>query len=169
MQMGLVQAHVRLLLPWRDARDRIGATFAGIVVCGESFAVGHSGDSRVYLLRAARGRLVQLTDDHTVAGHACRCGVPAHDAATLPGAQKVTQMVGATRLFEPRPFVRRWEPGDIALLCTDGVSDQLDADLLVNIVLDASDLGMAAHRIVDLAIEVGGCDNATVLLVHRTT
>ena len=168
--MGMACAHGRLLVPWRrPTRERIGTTFAGVVVCGELLAVGHIGDSRIYLLRARDGRLVQLTEDDTVAGEALRRGVPAESVGRLPDAAKLTQLLGVTRAFNPEPFVRRWEPGDTVLLCTDGVSDYLDADVLANVVLDVGDLGVAAQRLVAQAIEIGGQDNATVVLVHRTT
>jgi PPM family protein phosphatase len=167
--LGVEQAHGRLLLPWWARGERIGTTFAGVVVCGEHLVIGHVGDSRVYLLRASKGRLTQLTQDHTVAGNALGRGTPADAAARLPNADALTQMIGMRRFVGLRPIVRRWEPGDIALLCTDGVSNRLGADVLADVVLDSPEPGEAAQRLVDHAIQAGGGDNATVVLVHRTT
>jgi PPM family protein phosphatase len=168
LRMGLALAHAKLLRPSLPKRERLGATFTGIVVCGELLAVGHVGDSRAQLLRAREGRMARLTEDHTVAGAALRRGMRAEDAARLEGARSVTQMVGATRTFEPDLFVRRWAAGDLAIVCTDGVSDNLAADTIATIVLDAPTIASAAQIIVDRAARGGASDNATVLLVHRT-
>ena len=165
--LGVAQAQGRIRAPGRA--HRMGATFAGVVDCGEGIVVAHVGDSRVYLLRASKGRLAPVTRDHTVAGEACRRGVRPDDAARLPNAQALTQVIGANRIVDLRPVARRWEPGDIVLLCTDGVSDPLGAEALAAVLLDAPDLGTAAQRLVDHAVALDASDNATAVLVHRTT
>jgi protein phosphatase len=164
-----MQAHGRIYAPWLPRAARTGATFAGVVDCGESFAVGHVGDSRAYLLRASKGRLAQLTADHTVAIDAHRRGAHRDAALLLPDAHNLTQAIGVRYAATLETGLRRWEPGDTVLLCTDGLSDHLDSESIANILFDGPDLGKAADRLVDRAIEVGGSDNATVVLVHRTT
>jgi serine/threonine protein phosphatase PrpC len=110
-------------------RERIGTTFAGLVVCADgTFAVAHVGRSRVYLLRRERREIVRLTEDHT------------HPDGTL------TQAIGATRTLAPGHRVAGWDAGDIALLCTDGV--RVDADDLARLLLEADDLGDTALRVV---------------------
>jgi protein phosphatase len=168
LRMGLALAHAKLFRPWLPRRERLGATFTGVVVCGEKLVVGHVGDSRAHLLRARDGRLAQLTEDHTVAGMALRRGMRVEDASRLEDPHRLTQMVGATRTFEPDLFIRRWAAGDLAVVCTDGVSDNLAAGTIASIVLDAASIAVAARVIVDRAVEGGGTDNATVVLVHRT-
>jgi PPM family protein phosphatase len=169
LRMGMLSAHGRIFNhQWRDRSGPVGATFAGVVVCGEQLALGHTGDSRVYLLRGKDGRLVQVTQDHTVLAEAILHGMPAPGAMALPDARHLTQALGVRRALAPCPTALRWDPGDVALVCTDGVSDRLDADALATLVLDAPSVGAAAQDIVDRAIELGGDDNATVVLVHRS-
>jgi protein phosphatase len=168
LRMGLALAHAKLFRPWLRRRERLGATFTGVVVCGEALVVGHVGDSRAHLLSARDGRLAVLTEDHTVAGRALRRGVRSEEAARLSDAHRLTQMVGATRTFEPDLLIRRWAVGDIAIVCTDGVSDNLAAGTIASIVLDAASIAVAAQVIVDRAVAGSGSDNATVVLVHRT-
>ena len=165
MTLGVEYAHEQLYAPWWAPEERMRTTFAGVVVCGERLVIGHVGDSRVYLLRTSKGRLVQETEDHTVLGEALRRGAPHDVAAALKGANKLTRVVGTWGTVEVRPFVRCWEPGDLVLLCTDGLSDWLDPEAMTEIALGAPDLGAATQRLVDEAIARGGGDNTTALLV----
>ena len=123
----------------------------------------------MYLLQRRGGRVWRLTEDHTVVGDAVRRGERHHDVSRRADAHALTRMVGATRDAEVEPLVRGWRPGDVVLACTDGVSDRVDLYALADLVLDAEDLGDVAQRVVDSAVEAGGCDNATVVLVRRAS
>jgi serine/threonine protein phosphatase PrpC len=166
--MGLALAHGRLCQPWLPKGRRRGTTVAAVLVCGESLVGAHVGDSRIHLLRASDGRLLRLTDDHTIAGEARQRGMRTEDAVQLPDANALRQAVGASRQIEPQTFMRRWAPGDVAVLCTDGVSDRVDVEALAAVVLDAPSLEEAAARIVGQAVEGERADNATVVLLHRS-
>jgi PPM family protein phosphatase len=167
LRLGVDQAHGRLYVPWRSRADRNGTTFAGVVVCGDSLSIAHVGDSRVYLLRRSKGRLACITVDHTVLGDAICRGIPQRAAAALPNAHTLTRTIGKASGMELELSVKRWEQGDVVLLCTDGVSDHLETPELTDILLDMDGIGDAASRIVARAIEVGGQDNATALLIRR--
>jgi PPM family protein phosphatase len=163
--LGVAQAHGRIYAPWLSRPQRTGSTFAGVVDCGDLLCVGHVGDSRAYLLRGSAARLRALTLDHTIAGAACRRGLTPDEAAALPGADNLTQLVGI-KVKDVEPSVVRWHAGDMVLLCTDGVSDRLSVEVIEGILLDAPDLGAAAQGLVDRAARTGG-DNATAVLLHR--
>ena len=60
----------------------------------------------------------------------------------------------------------RWRPGDVVMICTDGVSDRVD-DEIATVLLLAGDLGDAARRLVQRARDLGGWDDATAVLVRR--
>ncbi len=171
LYLGVLQAHRRLYAPGRTRDQRIGTTFAGVVVCGGGLlCVGHVGDSRVYLFQRRGRRIWRLTEDHTVVGDAARHGErDLHDASRRADAHMLTRMIGATREVEVEPLVRGWRPGDVVLVCSDGVSDRVDLRSLVDSVLEAGDLGDVAQRVVASAVEAGGCDNATAVLVRRAT
>jgi len=166
---GIWQADWRVHAPYLTRGKRIGTTFAGIVVCCGSICAAHAGDSRVYFLRRSTAHLAQLTKDHTGFVEALRQGVPRDVAALAPDAHKLTRVLGVKPGEDVEPIVRRWEPGDVALLCTDGVSDRVEAEVMDDILLDAGDVSDAARRIVDCADEAGGLDNATVVLVRRVS
>ena len=167
LQLGVLQAHARLYVPGRSKEQRIGTTFAGVVACGGELCVGHVGDSRVYLLRRSKARLARLTEDHTLQGDAIRRGMPHDRAAALPNAHALTRMLGVTRNTDLELVLHRWEPGDIVLVCTDGVSDRVELEALATILLDVEDLTEAARTIIGRTNDLGGWDNATALLVRR--
>ena len=166
--LGVAQAQGRLYAPGRRRADRIGTTFAGVVVCGSALCIAGVGDSRVYLLRRGKARLTQITVDDTVLGEALWRGMPPEQAARLPNGHALTCLVGATAGVEASPEVRRWEPGDAVLLCTDGVSDRVGAEELAGILLDDGSAAEAAHEVVRRAVTGGGSDNATALVLRRS-
>ncbi len=167
LYLGIVQAHRRILAPSRPRRERIGATFAGVVACGGFLCVGHVGDSRSYIVRPYKGTMARLTEDHTVLVRRIQQGMQRDEAVKQPDAHQLTQVLGVNRTIKLATSVQRWEPGDIVLLCTDGVSDQIDKRVIADIVFDARDLVTAAQDLVDLATAGTGLDNSTVILVRR--
>jgi len=167
LRLGVMQAHGRLYAPGRSKEQRIGTTFAGVVVSGGWICVAHVGDSRVHLLRRSKARLARITEDHTILGDAVCRGMPYERAAALPNAHAITRMLGVTSSREPDLRRQRWEPGDTVLICTDGVSDRVAAEELASILLDVEDLREAAEHMVGRAMDLGGWDNATALLIRR--
>jgi PPM family protein phosphatase len=163
LELGVTQAHGRLYAPGRSREKRIGTTFAGVVVCAGWICAAHIGDSRVYLFRRGEDTLVG-TVDHAIAGDAIHDGLPHERAAALPHAQAVTRMLGVSKCVEVKPMSWLWEPGDVLLLCTDGVSDRIELEELVSILRDVDDVGDAARQIVARAFEAGGWDNATAVV-----
>jgi PPM family protein phosphatase len=169
LRLGVERAHFLIYAPSIVREERIGTTFAGVVLCGGLLCIGHVGDSRIYMLRGSNAGLAQLMEDHTVAGDACRQGMASEAAMRLPNAHQLTQVIGVRRVVDIRPLVRRWEPGDMVLLCTDGVSNCLQTDAMASIMLGACDLNAAAQTLVERAIEEGGWDNATALVLRRVS
>ncbi len=126
-------------------------------------AVLHAGDSRAYRYRD--GRLYRLTRDHTLAVEA---GWPEDDAWVFGMRTIITRAVGV------RPFVDLDEtpvevlPGDVFLLCTDGLTRMLHDRMIADIIAGAGihDLDAVARELVEQANHAGGRDNITVLLVR---
>ncbi len=165
--LGIEQAHFRIHAPWMPRVARLGTTFAGVVVCGDHLCVGQVGDSRIYLIRGSKGGLAQIGEDHTVAQEARHGGMAAERAADLPDAHKLTQILGFRRRVVIEPLLRRWEPGDAVLLCTDGLSDCLQSEAIASIVLDVANVDTAVQTLVDQAVERGATDNASAVLLRR--
>jgi protein phosphatase len=165
---GVARAHAHLSEPRAPGGVRIGTTLAALVVCGGGcIAVGHVGNSRVYLLRRERRTIVRLTDDHTVLSDSELWGMPRNGAPSKNDARTLTQAIGATRTVSPVPLSERWAPGDVALLCTDGVSDHVEPEEMAERLLMGGNLRDLAQRLVQRARASEGHDDATVLLVRR--
>jgi protein phosphatase len=164
--LGVARANARLYAPQRTEEQRVGATFAGVVLCGHRLCVGHAGDSRVGLLRRRQRRLVPLTEDHTVFCDALWRGVPHDVAAALPNGHVLTRLLGLCPTVRVRPTVERWEPGDVVAIYTDGLSDRVEATAIAHVLLEFEDLGAAAQHLIDRANEAGGGDNSTIVLVR---
>ncbi len=168
LMLGVERAHGRLYAPWITHEQRIGTTFAGVIACGNYLCVGHVGDSRAYLV-GSMGWLMPLTKDQTVATEVRGWGLPL-DRMILPAdTDKLTQAIGVRSMVKLHPQARRWHPGDMVLLCTDGLSDCLDSDLIVRILLDAATVEAAAQTLIDRAAERQCRDNATAVVLRRAS
>ncbi|MDG2160272.1 MAG: protein phosphatase 2C domain-containing protein [Acidimicrobiales bacterium] len=147
----------------------MGTTLCALAVVNsasgdEVLAVANIGDSRVY--RLAAGELVQVSDDHSLVADLMRAGeLSAEEAAQHPQRNILTRALG----IEADPVIDSWELepvlGDRYLLCSDGLFNELDDARLAE-VLAAGSVQEAADRLVGEAVENGGHDNVTVLVVE---
>lgn len=123
------------------------------------------GDSRCYLWR--QGRLEQLTRDHSLVEEQVRLGrMTAREALHSPLKNVITRALGTQSQVTPDIFQIEAEPGDVFLLCSDGLTRELPDESIQNLLNCELPLdGMAAH-LVDAAKKAGGHDNITCLLVR---
>ncbi len=130
-----------------------------------SACVAHAGDSRCYRLRALE--LDRLTVDHSLVEEQVRLGeITAEQARRSHLRNVITRVVGSNARVEPEVVEHTAEPGDIFLLCSDGLTRDLsDADLRSILNRHRGNLAHAARVLVDAANLLGGGDNITVLLV----
>jgi protein phosphatase len=125
---------------------------------------GHVGDSRAYVLRD--DRLEQLTDDHSLVAELVRRGeLSASDAEIHPQRSVITRALGTDPDVDVDAFTIRPRPGDVFLLCSDGLSDMVAAPEIEEILrANRSDLESAARSLVRAANRGGGDDNITAVL-----
>jgi serine/threonine protein phosphatase PrpC len=161
----ILRANARL----RDeARDRgnavVGSTVVALLVFGGNYAVLWSGDSRLYLVRD--GRIAQLTRDHTEAQELVDKGVLRQDEVrTWPRRNVVTRAVGVNEVPELDIDHGSLQPGDIFVICSDGLTAHAaDEEILARV--RGAGAQQACDDLVALALERGGTDNVTVLVVH---
>lgn len=143
----------------------MGTTATLAVVQGNQLVIGHVGDSRAYLLR--RGQIFQITEDQSLINELVASGVVSDEAASQsPLANVILQALGVCQ--EVVPFVGRLElrADDRLLLCSDGLSNMLEKDELLEILLGAQDVCAATTQLVQQANHAGGHDNITVVLAH---
>jgi protein phosphatase len=142
----------------------MGTTCTAVALHDGRAYFAHVGDSRAYLLR--RGRILQITSDHSIVGEMVRSGIISdEDARTHPRRNVITRSLGAQEeITADTPSTMEIERGDIFLLCTDGLTTYLqDADIAV--VLATSSPDEACKKLVKMANEQGGRDNITVQVV----
>jgi serine/threonine protein phosphatase PrpC len=155
--------------PARQPGDSPAATFVSAVLTSEAAIVCWLGDSRAYWL-AAPGSAQQLTRDDSVAEEMVAAGLLSEtDALASPHGHVVTRWIGAD-LTDEAPHVVQFEPSGpgALLLCSDGLWNyQPEAAKLAELALPAAltdPLG-AARALVTFALDAGGADNVTVVLV----
>jgi len=143
----------------------MGATLTAAWINEEKLSVVHVGDSRVYLLRS--GLLQQLTSDHSLVAEQVRRGILTAAEAEHSELQSVLLRALGT---QPEVEVDAEEhilfPGDILLLCTDGLTRMVAEQKIAVTLQSESDPNRAAEKLVALANENGGADNVTVVVVH---
>jgi PPM family protein phosphatase len=126
---------------------------------------GHIGDSRIYHLPKRKNEIKQLTQDDTYVGWLLRTGkISEYEARTHPRRNVLQRALGGANQFvEPQVGAVGCEPGDIFLLCSDGLIDGLFDHQLVE-MLRADD--GSAQQLVDASIKNSGRDNTTALVVQ---
>lgn len=141
----------------------MGTTLVVLVIDGDQAHLAHVGDSRAYLWR--NGRLTRLTRDHTVVQQEIDAGrLTPELARLLPHKHILTQSIGFHGPVEPDTTTRWVEPGDIFILCSDGMTDPLE-DAEVNRIVSNTPLDLLAPTLVEEALKAGGEDNVTVVVV----
>lgn len=147
-----------------DGAEDMGTTLVVLLVEEQRAHVAHVGDSRAYLLRG--GRLQRLTRDHTVVQQEIDAGRLTPELARLvPHKHILTQSVGFHGPVEPDTSTRVMVPGDVYLLCSDGLTDALD-DEAISRIATSRPHDMLADSLVEAALAAGGEDNVTVLTVY---
>ncbi len=161
-------------------RSGMGATCACAWAIDDHLYTANLGDSRIYLLRA--NHLLQLSTDHTWLQEAFDAGlIKTKNVIDHPNAHVIRRYLGSPK--PPEPDFRMWvfeeeraedalanqglqlEPGDMLLLCSDGLTD-LVSDAEIQKVLQNSSLEDSPEILIDMANERGGHDNITVVVLE---
>jgi protein phosphatase len=139
-----------------------------LVACAlryDRLAVVHAGDSRCYLIR--EGLPLTLTRDHTVANEHLRMGViSAATAATAETRHMLVRSLGTDLFLNPEVSEHQIFPGDVLLLCSDGMHNSVESTEMAAVAGNGRDLSAAARRLVELANDRDGSDNISVLLIR---
>jgi PPM family protein phosphatase len=141
----------------------MGTTMTVAFFDGNGVWIGHVGDSRAYLVRD--GELEQVTEDHSLVAELVRSGkLSPEEAETHPQRSVVTRALGTDPDVDVDTFRIESKPGDLFLLCSDGLTSMVDDDtILEEIRRNRGDLHSAAKALVRAANRGGGEDNITVV------
>ena len=164
---GVAAAHGAILE--EAARDQtksgMGTTLVGAVVVGGDCVFAHAGDSRAYLVRD--GIAMQLTEDHTLLARLMAAGVEVD--TTGEGSRfksMLTNALGISLECKVSTFVVPLADGDRFLLCSDGISEYVTEAEVGEVLCKQPSPARAAQKLVDFALERGGADNATALVIR---
>jgi protein phosphatase len=142
----------------------IGSTVAVLLACGRHCGYLWAGDSRIYLCR--NGRLTRLTRDHSQAEAVRSLHDPSSEVTLLrPPSNLITRAVGAADTLELDSGAIEVIDGDVFLLCSDGLSNEV-CDLDIGRALLPGNCHHASEALLDMALERGGHDNISVVLVR---
>jgi PPM family protein phosphatase len=144
-------------------RAGMGTTLTAAYVGEGDVTIAHVGDSRAYLLRG--GDLTRLTRDHSLVGELVARGkLTEEQAESHPQRSVITRALGPEPAVEVDVQVYQARPGDVILLCSDGLTSMVPESRVKPILADAGSLEQAGRELIAAANEAGGRDNITVVL-----
>jgi serine/threonine protein phosphatase PrpC len=159
----------------KEEFNGMGTTVTALYVDGETIYWGHVGDSRIYLLR--NGRLNQITNDHSLVWELVQSGNITRDEAHVhPKRNMLTRAVGTSCLITvgtsclitvDTGFVQ-WKPGDIVLMCTDGLTNMVnETEICALLQSKDHDIVSILNQLVTQSKDAGGFDNITAILLKN--
>lgn len=166
---GIHAANARIFEEAESRSQQMGSTVVGLYLQGARFAVLWVGDSRAYLLRG--DQLYQLSRDHTQVQEMIDRGLLSEDDARgHPMSHVLARAVGVRETVEVDVVEDEIEPGDIFLLCSDGLSGPVSAEVIAA-TLTGQDPTTATRRLIEATLAHGAPDNVTIVTVavHEPT
>ncbi len=156
--------HDRRLTP--EYRGKSMATT--LVTCAlrhDQAVVAHVGDSRCYLVRGGRAR--QVTQDHTLVNEQRKMGLlSASDVAESEARHVLIRSLGPEMFVSPDTTAITVQPGDVLVLCTDGLHDEMPEEIIADIASQHKPAEEIARELVAQAVEMDGNDNTTALVIR---
>lgn len=167
----LVRANEGILGAVRSHPEQkgMGTTAAGLALVtaggADHWAIFNVGDSRVY--RSIDGTLTQVTIDHSEVQELTDAGViTAAEARVHPARNVVTRSLGTDYAYQPDMWVLPPYAGERFVICSDGLTNEVDDDGMREILQANPDPQAASEELVRAAVEAGGRDNITVVVVN---
>ena len=147
-----------------DAQAGMGTTIVAAVIHEDRLTVANVGDSRAYLVRD--GEPLQITNDHSWVAEQVKLGAMSEEQAQNHAYRNVvTRCLGHKPGIQVDIFEHKLRAGDIILLCSDGLSNQVPAEVLAR-TLTGNPPAKAANTLIDLANQAGGPDNITAVVIQ---
>ncbi|MBL0214501.1 MAG: serine/threonine-protein phosphatase [Myxococcales bacterium] len=164
---GVIAAHNAIIAEGvRDpTKQGMGTTLVAAIVVGNELIFAHAGDSRAYIVRD--GISMQLTEDHTLLQRLLAAGIDVDvsgDGARF--RSMLTNALGIGQECKVSTFVVPLADGDRFMLCSDGISEYVLENEVGDVLVKQPSPARAAQKLVDLALERGGGDNATAIVMR---
>ncbi|GGI18588.1 Stp1/IreP family PP2C-type Ser/Thr phosphatase [Oxalicibacterium faecigallinarum] len=164
--VGAANDHILNAALAEPAYRGMGTTLVAALFDHDRVVLAHLGDSRCYRFR--QGVLTQLTHDHSQVQEQIDAGlVPPDWGRFAPNKNLITRALGVAAYIDTEISDHVVQEGDLYLLCSDGLSDMLDADVMTAMLqADTDDLELLAEALVHAANQQGGRDNISVLVAQ---
>jgi PPM family protein phosphatase len=147
------------------ALQGMGTTLVAASIQNGEALIGHVGDSRCYLFRG--GHLTRETNDHSLVDEQVRLGhMTQADAERSPLRNVITRAIGTQKSVDADITELALEPGDILLLCSDGLTREVSEDRITTILHGPGTLKQLCQRLIEAANDAGAHDNVTAILVR---
>jgi protein phosphatase len=144
---------------------RMATTLVACALRYDQAIVSHVGDSRCYLIR--NGQAKQVTQDHTWVNEQRKMGLlSAEEAAQSDSRHLLIRSIGTEMFVSPDTTALTLQAGDLLVLCTDGLYDEMSEDAIVEIVSQKKNIEEIAQQLVTRAVEIDGNDNATAQVIR---
>lgn len=142
----------------------MGTTIVLAAATESHLHIAHIGDSRAYLISGEE--IIQLTEDHSLVNELVKSGqISAEDALNHPRRNVLTRALGTEKWVQADIHRFDWNRDDLLLLCSDGLSSHVNPEQVIQILRADADLDEKADHLIQLALEAGGEDNITVILL----
>jgi protein phosphatase len=144
---------------------KMATTLVTCALRNDQAVVSHVGDSRCYHVRNGVAR--QVTQDHTWVNEQRKMGlISSRDAAASDSRHVLIRSIGPEMFVSPDTTSLTLLPGDVLVLCTDGLHDEMDEQTLAGIVSQNKDINEIARELVARAVEIDGNDNTTAQVIR---
>jgi len=144
---------------------KMATTLVACALRYDQAIVSHIGDSRCYLVRNGKAR--QVTQDHTLVNEQRKMGlITADEIADSDSRHVLIRSLGPEMFVSPDTSAITLQPGDILVLSTDGLHDEMKEDMIAEIVSQKKDMNEIARELVAKAVEIDGGDNTTAQVIR---
>lgn len=144
--------------------DQMGTTLEICIMYGNKVYIGHIGDSRIYRIR--KNIIRRITTDHSYVETLVKDGtITREEAFYHPRKNMLMKALGCNENIEPDITAKGFLPGDVILMCSDGLTNMLKEEEIYNIINE--NIEEACNKLIERANELGGYDNISVIIVEK--
>jgi PPM family protein phosphatase len=143
--------------------EGMGTTFVVATIFDKEMYVANIGDSRLYVIGK---EMKQITEDHSLVEAMVKTGeLNRNEARVHPNKNIITRALGANNVVEPDFFEVNLEDGDTVLMCSDGLTNMLEDEMIEKIIRENDDPETVAATLVKYANQNGGKDNIAIIII----
>ena len=147
------------------ALSGMGTTLVAALILGREYIAANVGDSRMYQYHDKT--LDTVTTDHSLVEQLVLAGAITKDEARVhPQRNIITRAMGVSPVVDVDLFERTWSAGDILVICSDGLHGAVEEEDMISVLSSNRSLESMCELLVQLALDNGGTDNITVILIR---